>query len=176
MNIKLRIKKVIFYLTILSGIFWFGFNAAKVFTLGYMFEPENMGLKAFLNQAALKEFFYLIYPLISLSLTLFIFFVISFLANLFFGQKYNLKNEGWALMILIILLACLPFEFYLSLKDYQIAVEISKFPEANLDFILKLVKERFQELSYFPFVQIFLHLTIVYLIVFQPLRKKVLER
>jgi|GEM_PF-3810355 hypothetical protein len=166
------INKLLLYLMIFSAIFWFGFNASKVFALVYIFNPETMEVKSQLSANYLKGFFYLFYPILVLSQSLYVFFISSSILYLLFGEKISFKKEGWALMILIILLICLPLEFYLFLLDYQINLEIQKFNDMNLEKVVSLVKDRFQKLSYFPFAQIFLHLSIIYLAVLKPLRKE----
>jgi hypothetical protein len=65
-----------------------------------------------------------------------------------------------------------PFEIYLLTIDYKIATSVFYNPDFDSTYILNLTIERFKVLSSFPIIEVFIYFAIIYLFIFQSLKKK----
>jgi hypothetical protein len=86
-------------------------------------------------------------------------------------EKKHLKNRGWLFISFLIVLIFSPFEIYSIIIDFKI-FELSFYRTGDSTTLLNLFRERVISLSSFPLISIFLHLTIVFLMIFKPLNKE----
>lgn len=167
------ISKVWLTFALASGALWLGSYTVKLFSFFNLFELDqnnSLILKASLVNVDLKPVMFELVPVLTISLTSYIVFIISGLLFLFIS-KINLRENGWIFISVIIVLFCLPFEIYLSMKDYELT-RLILIGSSDSTGMLEIIKSRMTSLSSFPIVALILHYSIVFLFVFKPLTKK----
>jgi len=164
-----KTSKVLLYFTSLFFILWLGGYVARHLSIYQFFEPENLELRTIFNKVVLQSHLYLILPLIVFNIITYIFFLISFILFLFIS-KINLKLEGWLLIITLIIFITAPFEIFLLIKDYEIAKNIY-YNLSDANSIINMLRDRITILSSFSLIEIFSYCGVLFLIIFQPLRK-----
>lgn len=168
---KKLLNKIILYLLIISFTLWLGSYVSRLLITYQLFEPVDLSLRKLFINIDLNPLFYAIYPLIVTNLVFYILFIIMLIFYLI-TTNLKLKENGWLLIILIIVFITLPFEFYLMVIDVKIINKIFEIPNINYNIILSLVKERIIILNNFSIVEVFSFFLIIYLFIFKPLQKK----
>lgn len=166
---KFKTKFVLFLLT-LSAVFWIGGTIYRAIIAYTLFEPFSLITKSELTYETLRQTLVLIgtlnvYYLVSYPLTL-IFFVLF----LKFSQV-NLRNEGWLFMTAMIIGLFFPVEVYLSYLDINFTFMVL-FSDFNTNQALSILIQRISALGGLPAIGFLCYLTIFWLIIFKPLRKK----
>lgn len=167
------ISKILLAFTLASGALWLGSYTVKIFSFFNLFDLDqnnSLILKASLINVDMKPVIFELVPVLTISLSSYIVFIITGLLFLFIS-KINLKENGWIFIILLIVLFCLPFEIFLSLKDYELTRMILD-GSSDSTRMIEIIKSRITALSSFPIVALILHYSIVFLFVFKPLIKK----
>ncbi len=167
------VSKIFLTIVIASGALWLGSYTVKLFSIYNLFELDQSNtlvLKSFLINLDLKPVIYEFLPVLSISLISYILFLV-FSVLFLFSTKINLKQNGWLFISLMIILFCLPFEIYLSIKDYNIINMILNSSEDTASMI-ELMKSRITELSSYPIISLILHYSVIIFLVFKPLTKK----
>lgn len=167
------ISKVLLAFTFASGALWLGSYTVKIFSFFNLFDLDqnsSLILKAALVNVDLKPVIFELVPVLTISLTSYIVFIISGLLFLFIS-KISLRENGWIFISVMIVLLCFPFEIYLSLKDYELTGMILS-GSSDSTSMLELIKSRITVLSSYPIVALILHYSIIFLFVFKPLTKK----
>lgn len=166
-------SKLILVITFAAGTLWLGSYTVKLFSFFNLFDLDqnnSLILKRVLKDTDLKPVIFELLPVLSISLVSYILFIIS--GTLFlFVSKINLKSNGWLFISLMIVLFCLPFEIFLSIKDYSL-IKMIMGNYSNSNDIVEIIKSRIVVLSSFPIVSIILHYSLFILFVFKPLTKK----
>lgn len=165
-----KISKVILYFTVIFFIFWLGGYIARHLVIYQYFEPENLTLRELFTKESLPATFYLILPLIIFNIFSYVVFLVLFIIFLIIS-KFNLKLEGWLLIVSLIVFITAPFEIFLLIKDYKIVKDIY-YNLTNAEYLISLIRERITILSSFSLIEIFSYLGIVFLVIFKPLRKQ----
>ena len=88
--------------------------------------------------------------------------------------KINMRENAWFLMCIMLFFAFVPVEIYTSYLDLKFVLLFDKRP-ANHDQLLKLFGERIGFLRGVPWIAVMSYFTIIWLAVFQPLKKTALE-
>ncbi|GJQ44197.1 MAG: hypothetical protein JETCAE03_36950 [Ignavibacteriaceae bacterium] len=169
-------SKILLIFTFASGTLWLGSYTVKLFSFFNLFDldPNNsLILKSTLINVDMKPVIFELLPVLTISLSSYIIFIASGLLFLFIS-KVNLKENGWLFIILMIVLFCLPFEIYLSLKDYKLIMMIIN-NTSDSSGMVEIIKSRITVLSSFPIVALILHYSLFILVVFRPLTKKNLK-
>ncbi len=167
------ISKILLAFTLASGALWLGSYTVKIFSFFNLFDLDqnnSLILKASLINVDMKPVIFELVPVLTISLTSYIVFIISGLLFLFIS-KINLRENGWIFISVMIVLLCFPFEIYLSIKDYELTRMILS-GSSDSTSMLEIIKSRTTALSSFPIVALVLHYSIVFLFVFKPLTKK----
>jgi hypothetical protein len=163
--------KTFLFLTVLAGLIWLGGYIARMLITFQLFEGNQFELKSVFSEDYLRAAFYTINSAITYNLITYPVFLISFF-TFFIISKLSLKNNGWLFISLILILITAPFEIYLLTIDYSIATKVFYHPGFDVTNILGLTIERFRVLSSFPIIEVFIYFAIIYLFIFQPLKKK----
>jgi hypothetical protein len=163
--------KTFLFLTVLAGLIWLGGYIARMLITFQLFEGNQFELKSVFSGDYLRAAFYTINSAITYNLITYPVFLISFF-TFFIISKLSLKNNGWLFISLILILITAPFEIYLLTIDYSIATTVFYNPGFDVTNILGLTIERFRVLSSFPIIEVFIYFAIIYLFIFQPLKKK----
>lgn len=167
------ISKIFLTVALASGTLWLGSYTVKLFGIYNFFDLDqnnSLILKSALTEVDLKPVIFELLPVLSISLISYLVFIV-FSAAFLFLSKISLKANGWLFISLMIVLICLPFEVFLSLKDYKI-INLIMSNSNNSQEMIEIFKSRITELSSFPIVSIILHYSIFILLVFKPLTKK----
>lgn len=138
-----------------------------------LFEAEEFVLRSFLNIENLPGIFMILRSAVAMTLILFPLFILSYISFLF-SSKINLKQNGWLFIITILIFITLPFEIYLMTIDYDIVFKIN-YSSFRTDDVLNLVIKRFKVLSSFPIIELICYFSVIYLMIFQPLKIKKAE-
>lgn len=138
-----------------------------------LFEAEEFVLRSFLNIENLPGIFMILRSAVAMTLILFPLFILSYISFLF-SSKINLKQNGWLFIITILIFITLPFEIYLITIDYDIVFKIN-YSSFRTDDVLNLVIKRFKVLSSFPIIELICYFSVIYLMIFQPLKIKKAE-
>lgn len=167
---KNTIEKIITFLMFMFFSIWLGSYIVRNLLIFQFFEPENLSLRNELKNFDLSPVYYVIYPVIVTNLVSFLSFFIIFLIFIII-TKIKLKENGWLLIIALLIFITAPFEFYLLLKDYQIIMLVVHNFVNNSSQVLYLIKERMTLLNSFSLIEIFAYIFIIGLIIFKPLQK-----
>lgn len=167
---KNTIEKIITFLMFIFFSIWFGSYIVRNLLIFQFFEPKNVSLRNELKNFDLSPVYYVIYPVIVTNLVSFLSFFIIFLIFIII-TKIKLKENGWLLIIALLIFITAPFEFYLLLKDYQIIMLVVHNFVNNSSQVLYLIKERMTLLNSFSLIEIFAYIFIIALIIFKPLQK-----
>lgn len=159
------------YLALTSGSIWFGAYVSRLLTTYQMFEETEYTLKDYISNANLSTIFQTTFPLVNLTFYSYIVMTISFTLFLILS-RLKLKENGWLLIIALIIYLTLPLESLLLITDYKLIVLFLN-EQFGSEQILKLVIERLSKLSSFPIILILSYLTIPYFLVFKPFTLKV---
>ncbi len=162
-----KISKYLLFLCVLSFIVWSGSYIAKYMLIYQFFEPEMILKPAFKN-LDFAPIFRTISPIFTINIFAYpIYFVILIL--FVFSSKFSIKNEGWLFIILLFTILTAPFEFFTLYKDFAILNLINA---GKFEGLINVIKEKIIDQSSFPIVQFLFICSVVFLIVFKPLRKK----
>jgi hypothetical protein len=163
-----RGTKIFLFLSVLSGSLWMGSYLSRIILSYQFFEGTDFTLKPIFNSQTLNGAIINLNSLIVLSVILYFVFIITFL--LFLGlSKMSLKQNGWLFIITIIVFLTFPFEVYLMTIDFKIISQVLS-GQFNSHEIINLIIDRFKVLSSFPLIELFCYASIIYFIIFQPLK------
>ncbi len=164
-----KTTKIFAYLTLVLGSLWVGTYTSRMLFSYQLFERKDFVLRTIFNEANLKVIMEVLYPVILLQIILYLLFLISFL--LFsLTSKLNVKNNGWFFIIIVIILATLPLELYLTTIDFRIVSEIYS-NSFSVNEIISLIVKRFKVFGSFSIIEILLYCAGYYFVLFKPLRK-----
>ncbi len=164
-----KVSKIFQYLCVVFGATWLGANLSRTMLTFYMFEGNQFQLKPFINSSFLHAVFYILNPLISLSVVTYVLFLVSFLVYTA-TSNLKLKQNGWLFIILVLVVTLAPFELYLIKLDYKILMAVF-YSTFDSKIILDATIERYKVLGSFPLIHLFSFLAVIYLAIFQPLTK-----
>jgi len=166
-----NLSSVFGYLALTSGSIWFGAYVARLLTTYQMFEETEFALKNYLTNANLSTIFQTIFPIVNLTFYSYIVMIIAFTLFLVLSSL-RLKENGWLLIISLIIYLTLPLESILLMIDYKLIVLFMS-EQFGSEQILKLVIERMIKLSSFPIILILSYLTIPFFLVYKPFTLKI---
>ena len=154
------------YLSLVSGIIWFGSYVARLLVTYQLFEPEDLTLKNYINASTLPVVIQTIHPLVNLTFFSYLIFVTFFTIFLILSSL-KFKQNGWMFIISMIVYLTLPFEAILLVIDYKLIVLFLSSNFSSGD-IIKLLIERITTLNSFPIIMFFSYLAIPYFLLFKP--------
>ena len=165
-----KTSKIFLFVASLSGSLWMGAYFARLIVFYQLFEPKELILRPVFNEQNLHAVLTVLNSLIVLTLVLYLVFIFTYFVFITIS-KISLKENGWLFIVTVIIFLTLPFELYLVSFDYRI---ISSVMTGNFDSmeIIQLIIKRFKVLSSFPVIELFCYFSIIYFVLFKPLRKK----
>ncbi len=167
---KKKISDLFSYIALASGSLWFGAYISRLMTTFQLFEATDLSLKSYVTNSNLPAIVQTTYPLVNLTFIAYLLFIISFTLFLFL-TKIKFKENGWLLVISLIIYLTLPFEIVLLLLDYKLIVLfLSEQFTSNL--VLELTIERITLLGSFPIIMMLSYFLIPYFLVFKPFTLK----
>ena len=155
-------------LALVSGSIWLGAYVARLITIYQMFEPIETTLKNYITGNNLPAVIQTIFPLVNLTFFSYLVMIITFTIFIT-STDLKFKENGWLLIISLIIYLTLPFEFLLLTIDYKLIVIFMSEQFASGE-ILKLIVDRITILSSFPIILVLCYFTIPFFIVFKPFR------
>jgi hypothetical protein len=165
-----KTSKIFLFLGFSALTLWLGSYVARHMIIYQLFEPENLDLKNMFNSNNIESVIKTIAPVFVLNMITFIVFLLMFMV-LIFISKFNIKENGWILIIVLAVFITAPFELYLLYTDFLIIKKV--YFSSSFDItIIDSIKERITVLNSFSLIEIFTYLGIIFLIVFRPLTKK----
>ncbi len=161
-------SKIFLYICFLSGTLWIGSYVARLTLTYQLFQGNYFSLKPIFNNQNLPAIFITLNSAAILTSILFSIFIITFIVFLFLSH-INLKENGWLLISTIIIVLTLPFEMILMNNDYKIysLIQTGSFDPNQ---ILIYTINRFKVLGSFPIIEVLCYFSIIYLVLFQPLK------
>ncbi len=170
MNKKLFIKNILVLLISISGLFWFGGTLFRGVVSFRLFEPLSLIVRSELTAEAIEQTL-LIIGLINLYvLPAYIIFIILYLIFLIYSD-IKLKENGWFFISTLIIFLFLPMEIYLGTLDVKFTILVYT-QDFSLNQGLSLLIQRISALSGLPAIALFSYFSIIYLIIFRPLKTK----
>jgi hypothetical protein len=165
-----KLAPVFGYIALASGSIWFGAYISRLLTTYQMFEATELVLKSYITNANLPAIIQTTFPLVNLTFFSYLILIISFtLFVIFTNMKF--KENGWLLIVSLIIYLTLPLESILLMVDYKLIVLFLNEQFASED-IMKLIIERITMLSSFPIILLLSYLSIPYFLVFKPFTLK----
>ncbi|OGU67585.1 MAG: hypothetical protein A2W30_05460 [Ignavibacteria bacterium RBG_16_36_9] len=154
-----------------SGSIWFGAYVSRLLTTYQMFEETEFALKNYITNENISAIFQTTFPLVNLTFYSYIIMIISFTLFLILSGL-KLKENGWLLIVSLIIFLTLPLESLLLITDYKL-IDLFMNEQFVSEHILKLIIERMSKLSSFPIILILSYLTIPYFLIFKPFTLKI---
>jgi hypothetical protein len=166
-----KLSNVIGYLALTAGSIWFGAYIARLLITYQMFEETEFVLKNYVTDTNLSAIFQTIFPLVNLTFYSYIVMIIAFTLFLILS-RIKLKENGWLLIIALIVYLTFPLEVLLLIVDYKMIVLFLN-EQFSSEQLLQLTIERMSNLSSFPIILVLSYLTIPFFLVFKPFTLKV---
>jgi len=171
-NTKIRIFLLLFSI---SFIFWLGGNLIRSIIAFSVFEPfATQTLVRQVSNDILMQSVYLFSASSSYTIPAYLLSVLSaiFLTIIF---REKLKDNGWLMMCIILFFSTLPINLILIYFDIRLSIEVfwnSRWefyhPEITKYFLNRIISPLWNSLGGISFLA---NLTIIYLVIFQPLKK-----
>ncbi len=162
-------SKILLYITSLSGILWFGSYISRLILFYQLFSGPKFNVSRYISASNLPGILYTLNDILLLAAICFFVFIISFVMFLIFS-KVNLKKNGWLFISAIIVFITLPFETYLTYIDYKIFNLVNSVAYNPFE-VLNLYLKRLNLLGSFSLIEILCYASIIFLVLFQPLKK-----
>jgi len=164
-----KVSKIFQYLSVVFGVIWFGANLSRIILTFNLFQGNQFQLREFITQSFLEPIFFILNPLLLITSITYALFFLCFILFVI-TTSIKLKQNGWLFIMLILVVSLAPFEFYLIHLDYKILISVF-YTSFDPQVILDLTIRRFKILGSFPPIHLFSFLAIIYLFLFQPLKK-----
>lgn len=168
---KKQLNQLITYLLSLIFVLWLGIYTARLLVTYQLFEPVDLSLRNLFINFDLNPIFNSFYPLIISSIVLYLTLIILFILYLV-TTDLKIKENGWLLIIALIIFVTCPFELFLVYKDLKLINTILEIPNINFNIILTQIRDRLTILSNFSVIEVFSYFIIIYLVIFKPLQKR----
>jgi hypothetical protein len=166
-----NLSSVFGYLALSSGSIWFGAYIARLLMTYQMFEETDFLLKNYITDKNLSAIFQTTFPVVNLTFYSYIVMIIAFTLFLILSS-FKLKENGWLLIVSLIIYLTLPLESILLIIDYKL-IGLFMIEQFSSEQILNLVIERTSKLSSFPIIIILSYLAIPFFLVFKPFTLKI---
>ena len=165
------IVKLTASLALVTGSIWLGAYILRMF-ISYMLFDIDMNLIGNMNSQNLNGFLYAFTPAVNTTFIAYVIFVFAFSLFLI-TSKISLKENGWLFIITLIVYITLPFEVYLMTIDYRMIAHLNYNSAIDTNYVIGLIKDRFENLSSFPVIIILSYCSAYFFLIFKPLIKKV---
>lgn len=154
----------------LSCIFWMGSYLLRMILSYQLFDETITSYRSFINEQNINGILVALNPAMITTFVLFIIFIVFYI--LFIATSgLNLRKNGWLFIITVLIVVTAPFEIYLMTIDYRIFSGILA-GVFNSSEIMSLIMKRMTILSSFPLIELLSYCAIIFLAVFQPLKKE----
>ncbi|MBK9331041.1 MAG: hypothetical protein IPM96_01245 [Ignavibacteria bacterium] len=168
MKLNKKAKTSLFILTVFA-IFWLGGISVRFFIGNQLLDYDEFNFRISIPPDEENQIFKMISDaslMIMFSYTAVLISAIVFMKTC----KINLRENTWLLMCAILFFVFVPVELYTSYLDLKFIMLFDKRP-ANHDNLLKLFGERIGFLRGVPWIAIMSYFTVIWLAIFQPMKK-----
>ena len=168
-----RSNKIALTLLVFSAIFWLGGINVRTLIGNELLDYDQFDFKTSIPPDRENTLFQM---LTNASLVVVISYVIVLASAIWFlaTTKLKMKENGWLLMSAILFFMFVPVEIYTNYIDVKFMLLFEQGPP-NHDGLLKLFGERLGAFRGVPVIAVFCYYTIIPLVIFRPLRKKIKE-
>ncbi len=163
------ITKIFLFISVITGIIWIGSYLLRLSLSYQLFESNEFVLKNNLTPENILGFLSVFVIAVKTTSICYLIFITSFLVFIS-TTRFKLKKNGWLFIITVIIFLTFPFEIYLMTIDYKI-IHLMNGSSFLAGDIINLIIKRFTSLNAFPLIEIFAYFSIVYFVIFQPLKK-----
>lgn len=172
MNLNKKAKTSLFLL-ITFGVIWLGGITVRFFIGNQLLDYDEFNFRVSIPPDEENQIFKMISDA---SMIIMISYTIVLASSIVFMKtcKINLRENTWLLMCAMLFFVFVPVEIYTSYLDMKFMMLFDKRP-ANHDELLKLFGERIGFLRGVPWIAVMSYFTIIWLSVFQPMKKTALE-
>ncbi|MBK8981243.1 MAG: hypothetical protein IPM38_02720 [Ignavibacteria bacterium] len=172
MTLNKKAKTSLFILT-LFAIFWLGGISVRFFIGNQLLDYDEFNFRISIPPDEENQIFKMISDA---SIMIMISYIAVLISAVVFMKtcKINLRENTWLLMCAILFFVFVPVELYTSYLDLKFILLFEKRP-ANHDNLLKLFGERIGFLRGVPWIAIMSYFTIIWLAIFQPMKKTAAE-
>lgn len=154
------------FIALTAGSIWFGSYISRLLITFQMFEETELVLKNYITDNNLFVIFQTIFPIVNLMFYSYLVMIISFTLFLIFS-RLKFKQNGWLLIITLIIYLTFPFEFILLITDYKLIL-LFLHEQFGSEKILQFTIERISKLNGFPIIILLSYFTIPYFLIFKP--------
>lgn len=168
LTLNKKAKTSLFILTVFA-IFWLGGISVRFFIGNQLLDYDEFNFRISIPPDEENQIFKMISDaslMIMFSYTAVLISAIVFMKTC----KINLRENTWLLMCAILFFVFVPVELYTSYLDLKFIMLFDKRP-ANHDNLLKLFGERIGFLRGVPWIAIMSYFTVIWLAIFQPMKK-----
>ncbi|HAY34754.1 MAG TPA: hypothetical protein DCY06_11550 [Bacteroidetes bacterium] len=172
MTLNKKAKTSLFILTMFA-IFWLGGITVRFFIGNQLLDYDEFNFRISIPPDEENQIFKMISDaslMIMISYTAVLISAILFMKTC----RINLRENTWLLMCAILFFVFVPVELYTSYMDLKFVLLFDKRP-ANHDNLLKLFGERIGFLRGVPWIAMMSYFTIIWLAIFQPMKKTAAE-
>lgn len=166
--------KITAYFSILSGALWLGGYFLRMIIFYQLFQGPELNLRTFVNGQNLSGILTMLNSAVLTTGILYIVFILSFIIFLV-TSGIKLKDNGWLFISAVIIFVTMPFEIYLMSIDYKIFMLVST-GIFNANQVLSMSIKRLNILGSFSIVEILSYFSVIYFIIFQPLKRRAEEK
>ena len=168
-NKKLSVDLTAF-LALLSGSIWLGVYILRMF-ISYVLFDVDMNLVINPDMQNINGYLLAFTPAVNTTFIVYAIFITTF--TLFvITSKISLKENGWLFIITLIVYITLPYEVYLMTIDYKIILQLDFAAAVDSNYIISLIRDRFENLSSFPVIIILSYCSAYFFLIFKPLMRK----
>ena len=172
LTLNKKAKTSLFILTVFA-IFWLGGISVRFFIGNQLLDYDEFNFRISIPPDEENQIFKMISDA---SIMIMISYIAVLISAVVFMKtcRINLRENTWLLMCAILFFVFVPVELYTSYLDLKFIMLFDKRP-ANHDNLLKLFGERIGFLRGVPWIAIMSYFTIIWLAIFQPMKKTVAE-
>ena len=166
--------KIVAYISILSGALWLGGYFLRMIVFYQLFQGPELNLRNFVTSQNLGGILTILNSAVLTTGILYAVFIVSFLLFVV-SSKVSFKENGWLFISAVIIFVTMPFEIYLMSIDYKIFTIVNT-GVFNANQILTMYIKRLNVLGSFTIVEILSYFSVIYFVIFQPLKKRAEEK
>lgn len=168
MNLNKKAKTSLFLL-IIFGVIWLGGITVRFFIGNQLLDYDEFNFRVSIPPDEENQIFKMISDA---SMIIMISYIIVLASAIVFMKtcNINLRENTWLLMCAMLFFVFVPVEVYTTYLDMKFMMLFDKRP-ANHDQLLMLFGERIGFLRGVPWIAVMSYFTVIWLAVFQPLKK-----
>jgi hypothetical protein len=167
-----KLAKFFLFLTMAAFALWFGSYITRMTLSLQLFQGTHFELKDIVKRSNFDSIVLSLAPAIAISVVSYCAMVVLFILFVL-TSKLKMKLNGWLFISTVLVLTTMPFELYLIFKYDKPFIDTAFLGTGNAQFYIQLIIDRFRVLGSFPIIEIFCFLTVAFLFMFRPFRKKV---